>query len=77
MDGGLKSFATPDSGISVIQSTQAMCATVNLRLHKFASGITLPAQTTWPTLPQEAPVLSNLLNVKFGSKALAFYGIAM
>ena len=37
VDDGLKSFATPDSAISVIQSTQAMCAAVNLRLHKFAS----------------------------------------
>ena len=37
VDDGLKSFATPDSAISVIKSTQAMCAAVNLRLHKFAS----------------------------------------
>ena len=37
VDDGLKSFTTPDSAISVIQSTQAMCAAVNLHLHKFAS----------------------------------------
>lgn len=36
MDNGLKSFTTPDSTISVIKSTQAMCAAVNLHLHKFA-----------------------------------------
>ena len=37
VDDGLKSFATAKSAISVIQDTQAMCAAVNLRLHKFAS----------------------------------------
>lgn len=37
VNDGLKSFANPDSAISVIKSTQAMCAAVNLRLYKFAS----------------------------------------
>ena len=37
VDDGLRSFATPESAISVIKNTQAACAAFNLRLHKFAS----------------------------------------
>ena len=37
VDDGLKSFTTPENGIDIIRSTQAMHAAVKLRLHKFAS----------------------------------------
>ena len=34
---GLKSFTTTEEAIATIKNTQAMCASANLRLHKFAS----------------------------------------
>lgn len=37
VDDGLKSFDTHENAIKIIKKTQAMCATVNVRLHKFAS----------------------------------------
>lgn len=49
VDDGLKSFATPAKAINVIKNTQAMCAAVNLRLHKFASN----SETVLEALPAE------------------------
>ena len=51
MDDGLKSFDTPEGqgAIKVIKKTQAMCATVNVRLHKFASN----SKTVLEALPVE------------------------
>lgn len=49
VDDGLKSFATPAKAICVIKNTQAMCAAVNLRLHKFASN----SETVLEALPAE------------------------
>ena len=37
VDDGLKSVPTVDDAIQLIKSSQAMCASKNLRLHKFAS----------------------------------------
>ena len=49
VDDGLKSFDTPENAIKVIKKTQAMCATVNVRLHKFASN----SKTVLEALPVE------------------------
>ena len=49
VDDGLKSFDTPENAIKVIKKTQAMCATVNVPLHKFASN----SKTVLEALPVE------------------------
>ena len=37
VDHGLKSFANPEEAIATVKNAQAICASANLRLHKFAS----------------------------------------
>ena len=49
MDDGLKSFDAPENAIKVIKKTQAMCATVNVHIHKFASD----SKTVLEALPVE------------------------
>ena len=49
VDDRLKSFDTPENAIKVIKKTQAMCATVNVRLHKFSSN----SKTVLEALPVE------------------------
>lgn len=49
VDDGLKSFDTHENAIKIIKKTQVMCATVNVRLHKFASN----SKTVLEALPVE------------------------
>ena len=49
VDDRLRSFDTPKNAIKVIKKTQAMYATVNVRLHKFASN----SKTVLESLPVE------------------------
>ena len=37
VDDGLKSFPSAEDAVATIKNTQAVCASANLRLHKFAS----------------------------------------
>ncbi len=49
VDDGLKSFASPEEAITTIKNAQNMCASANLRLHKFASN----SKTVLESIPKE------------------------